>query len=68
MSIKIGQGRGKKGDGLHINRETKQRSYGQARHIHPMSNEQLIALLANPNTRNKDVGKIKRICKRRGMC
>lgn len=68
MTIKVGSGRGKKGDGLHINRETKQRSYGTARHIHPMSNEQLLALLDNPNTRNKDAGKIKRVCSRRGLC
>ena len=68
MSIKIGMSRGKKGDGLHINRETKQRSYRQDRHAAMMSNSQLQALLDNPNTRAKDVGKIKRICKIRGMC
>ncbi len=68
MSIKIGRGRGKKGDGLHINRETKQRSYGQARHAAMMSNKQLLALLDNPNTRGKDVAKIKRLCTARGMC
>ena len=68
MSLKIGRGRGKKGDGLHINRETKQRSYGQARHATMMSNTKLMELLTNPNTRAKDVSKIKRLYTARGMC
>ena len=60
MSLKIGMGRGKKGDGLHINKQTKQRSYGQARHASMMSAQVLGDMVANPNTRAKDLVKIRR--------
>ena len=65
MAIKIGTGRGKKGDGMTINRATKVKTRGNIRNIHGFSCKQLEALLANPNSRNKDVAKIKRAIARR---
>ena len=65
MSIKIGTGRGKKGDGLKVNKQTKKKTRGNIRNVSGFSNQQLDALLANPNTRNKDVAKIKRAMARR---
>jgi len=66
MSLKIGRGRGKKGDGLHIDRETKQRKYGMARNAAMMSRAKLQELLNNANTRAKDIAKIKHLITRRG--
>ncbi len=65
MAIKIGTGRGKKGDGATINRTTKVKTRGNIRNVNGFSNQQLEALLANPNSRNKDVPKIKRAMARR---
>ena len=69
MTIKVGSGRGKKGDGMTINRQTKVKKRGNIRNIHGFSCKQLEALLANPNSRNKDVAKIKRaIAKKKHVC
>ena len=68
MGSKITSGRGKKGDGLHIDKDTKQRTYGVARCIYSFTKGQLEALLANANTRNKDIGKIKREIRKREYC
>lgn len=65
MTIKIGTGRGKKGDGMIINRTNKVKTRTNIRNVNGFSNQQLEALLANPNTRNKDVPKIKRALARR---
>ena len=59
MSVKIGMGRGKKGDGLKIDKMTKQRSYGQSRHMAMMSYYALGEMAGNPNTRAKDRAKLK---------
>lgn len=58
MSMKVGRGRGKKGDGLHINRETKQRHYGMARTVSMLSGVKIADLLTDVNTRAKDKAKL----------
>jgi len=65
MTVKIGTGRGKKGDGVTIDKITKKKTRGNIRNVHGFSDQQLEALLANPNSRNKDVAKIKRAMARR---
>ena len=60
MTVKIGTGRGKKGDGVTVNKQNKTKTRGNARNVNGFSDQQLEALLANPNSRNKDVAKIKR--------
>ena len=66
MSMKIGRSRGKKGDGLHIDKLTKKRNYGMVRNAAMMSKEKLQELLNSSNTRAKDKVKIRKTIMQRG--
>jgi len=66
MSMKIGRGRGKKGDGLAINRKTGTRTRLAVRNASMFSAEKVQEMLNDKNTRAKDLVKLRKIVTQKG--
>ena len=65
MVMKVGRGRGKKGDGLTVDKASKKHSYGKSRNLAMMSNDKISGMLET--ARRKDFGKLAVECEKRGM-